>query len=320
MTPSERIKIISDIADKFSVEEWPIIDLTLKQFGLPWTDQWSGSDKPGYIMAMIENADDDILLSLAEHLNVDPLKMQENRPISKTKIKAAIREIELQKALMISVSTGGPRIQNVNDEYKERKLGILSILSEIGLEDPNPFGDLWNWYGRWSDGSLPTYQSRRIYITELYQPLLENLSRLDQQKITEHVEPTGWERVDRTIEKIVQLLAASINEEDYQTVGLMCREAIISLAQAVYCPDSHKSVDGVKPSETDAKRMLENYITSELAGSPNEEIKRYAKNAYQLSVVLQHRRNANFRQAALCVEATRSLINIMAIISGRRDP
>jgi hypothetical protein len=66
--------------------------------------------------------------------------------------------------------------------------------------------------------------------------------------------------------------------------------------------------------------MLENYIASELAGSPNEEIRKFAKNAYQLSVILQHRRNANFKQAALCVEATRSLINIVAIISGHRDP
>lgn len=144
--------------------------------------------------------------------------------------------------------------------------------------------------------------------------------RMNQRKKTEHVKPTGWERVDRNIEKMIHLLETATNEEDFQAVGLICRELIISLAQAVYFPELHQSVDGVNPSETDAKRMLENYIASELAVSPNEEIRRYAKNAYQLSVILQHKRNANFRQAALCVEATRSLINIVAIISGHRDP
>lgn len=144
--------------------------------------------------------------------------------------------------------------------------------------------------------------------------------RMNQRKKTEHVKPTGWERVDRNIEKMIHLLETATNEEDFQAVGLICRELIISLAQAVYSPELHQSVDGVNPSETDAKRMLENYIASELAVSPNEEIRRYAKNAYQLSVILQHKRNANFRQAALCVEATRSLINIVAIISGHRDP
>lgn len=320
MTPSERIKLITDIADKFSTEEWSLIDLTLRQFGLPWSEQWNGSDKNGYIMAMTENADDNILLNLAEHLSVDPQTKTGKKPASTATIKTALQEIELQKALMISVSTGGPRIQLVNNEYKERRLKISSILKDIGLEDPNPFNDLWNWYGRWSDGSLPSYQSRRVYIAELFQPLLDNLQRLNQQKNTVYVEPTGWERVDRNIEKIVRLLGAASNEEDYQAVGLMCRESIISLAQAVYSPENHESLDGVTPSETDAKRMLENYIASELAGSPNEEIRKYAKNAYQLSVVLQHRRNATFQQAALCVEATRSLINIIAIISGRRNP
>ena len=79
-------------------------------------------------------------------------------------------------------------------------------------------------------------------------------------------------------------------------------------------------MDGVNPSETDAKRMLENYIAAELTGGSNEELRRYSKNAYTLAVVLQHKRNASFREAALCVEATRSIINIIAVISGQRDP
>jgi hypothetical protein len=101
---------------------------------------------------------------------------------------------------------------------------------------------------------------------------------------------------------------------------LLCREVIVSLAQAVFKPEHHRTLDGIKTSETDAKRMLDSYIASELSVSTNEELRRYAKDAYQLSNCLQHSRTAGFRQAALCVEATRSLVNIIAIISGRRDP
>ena len=319
MTPSERIKLISDIADHFAEDDWSVIDLTLRQFKLPWTDEWSGN-RHAYIMAMIEEADDHVLLSLADHLKIYPPLPDNKTPVPASMVKDAIQEVELQKALMISVSTGGQRIQQVNGEYKERRIKIAEILEQIGTEDPNPYPDLWNWYSRWSDGSLPTYQSRRLFLSELFQPLLDNLVRMNQRKKIERVEPTGWERVDRNIEKIIHLLETATDEEDFQAVGLICRELIISLAQAVYSPELHQSVDGVNPSETDAKRMLENYIASELAGSPNEEIRKYAKDAYQLSVILQHRRNANFRQAALCVEATRSLINIVAIISGHRDP
>lgn len=49
MHPSERIKHIKAIASALSNEEWSLLDLILKQFGLPWTDQWGGSTKEGYV-------------------------------------------------------------------------------------------------------------------------------------------------------------------------------------------------------------------------------------------------------------------------------
>lgn len=73
------------------------------------------------------------------------------------------------------------------------------------------------------------------------------------------------------------------------------------------------------PSETDAKRMLDSYIATELAGGPNEGLRRHAKAALSLANDLQHSRTADYRQAALCAEASTSVVNIVAIISGRRD-
>jgi hypothetical protein len=240
--------------------------------------------------------------------------------LSETDLNNLITEIEAQKALMISVATGGPRIKEVNEDYVSRRSSIKMELSRLGIEDPNPFPDLWTWHGRWSDGSLPTWQSRRGYITELYQPLLDALRLTPKQRAIQPAEPTGWARVDRNVEKISQALETARNEEDFQTVALLCREAIISLAQAVYNPQSHESPNQVIPSETDAKRMLEGYIEEELAGGSKETHRKYAKTCYDLAVAMQHRRTAGFRDAALCSEATRALINIIAIISGKRDP
>jgi hypothetical protein len=319
MEPSEKIKIITEIADKLSENEWTIIDLTLRKFGIPNTEQWSGSRKD-YVLCMIEDTDDDQLKGLARHLNVklNEVNYQHHSPAS---IKALIQDIETQKALMINVSTGGQRIQQVNDEYKKRREEITSKILTLKIEDPNLFSDLWAWYGKWSDGSLPSYQSRRIYISELYQPLLDGIFRLSARKYesTLIIEPTGWARVDRIVDKIIQALPRAKNEEDFQSIGLLCRETIISLAQAVYIPDLHPPLDNVMPSETDAKRMLESYVAAQLPGSSNEELRKYVKDSYQLAVTLQHKRNASFRESALCVEATRSLVNTIAIIAGRRD-
>lgn len=68
MKPSERIKHIKAIASELSKEEWSLIDLTLKQFKLPWAEQWNSNDKDSYIIDMVSDANDDSLLELAKHL------------------------------------------------------------------------------------------------------------------------------------------------------------------------------------------------------------------------------------------------------------
>ena len=131
---------------------------------------------------------------------------------------------------------------------------------------------------------------------------------------------TGWPRVDRTAGEIRRRLSEAQIEEQFQAVGLLCREALISLAQAVYDSNKHPPIDGVAPSSTDAKRMLEAYIAVELEGSSHAAARRHAKAANAFAADLQHHRTASFRQAALCVEATLSVIEVIAIVSGHRDP
>lgn len=69
MNTSERIKCIQEIAKRLEKEEYPFIDLLLRQFGLPWTDNWNGT-KTGYVMSMIESESDERLLALADHLQI----------------------------------------------------------------------------------------------------------------------------------------------------------------------------------------------------------------------------------------------------------
>lgn len=232
-----------------------------------------------------------------------------------------IRTVEAQRNLMMAVSTGGPKIAAVNEEYCKHRVVIASGLRERHLRDPNPYKDLWEWYGKWSSGDLPSWQSRRQYIGELYSPLLERLASGPSQRGAEvFEEPTGWTRVDRCIGEARARLAEAETEEQYQTVGLLCRETLISLAGIVFDPAVHEAVDGVEPSETDAKRKLEAYLNTELQGETNKISRRHAKAALDLANELAHKRTANFRLAALCAEATASVVNIVAIISGKRDP
>lgn len=232
-----------------------------------------------------------------------------------------IREIETQRNLMIAVATGGPPIRTVNTQYHDRRWYIHEGLQERGLTDPNPYDDLWGWYGKWSSGDLPTYQSRRKYITDLHKPLLNHLRQAPHMRGAEvFVEPTGWAKVDRCIDEVRRQLERASSEEQFQVVGLLCREMLISLAQTVFDANRHSPADGISPSKTDAKRMLEAYLELELPGSANKVARRHAGAALDLANELQHKRTAGFRNAALCTEATTSVVNLVAIISGRRDP
>jgi hypothetical protein len=232
-----------------------------------------------------------------------------------------LRELDAERSLMIAVATGGPRIQAVSADYQQRRERLSAALAARGLSDPNPYQDLWAWYGKWSSGDLPTYQSRRQYISDLYAPLVDRIRRGPASPGAEIFrEPTGWAKVDRSLGEIRRRLEQASTEEQFQAIGLLCRETLISLAQVVYDPARHTPSDGVNPSDTDAKRMLEAYLSHELAGGAHEAARRHAKAALDLANDLQHRRTATFRQAALCADATAAVINVIAILSGRRDP
>ena len=131
-------------------------------------------------------------------------------------------------------------------------------------------------------------------------------------------EPTGWTKVDRQMQEVRSRLDQASTEEQWQTVGLLCRETLITAAQTVYDPDRHPPIDDTTPGETDARRMLEAIFETELKGSQNEESRGHAKAALRLANALQHKRTADFRMAALCAEGTASVLNMLAIHAGRR--
>lgn len=131
-------------------------------------------------------------------------------------------------------------------------------------------------------------------------------------------EPTGWLKVDRQLQEVRLRLDTADTEEQCQAVGLLCREVLITVAQEVYDPRRHASPDGVAPSDTDAARMLEAFFGVELKGSPNDEARAHAKAALRLALALQHKRSADYRMAALCAEAMSSIVNMLAVLGGRR--
>lgn len=124
----------------------------------------------------------------------------------------------------------------------------------------------------------------------------------------------GWDKVDRHLAAAAERLEDARFEEDFQQVGLLCRETLISLAQALFDPQRHPTLDGVAASPTDAKRMLEAVIAANLSGESNEETRSMAKACVRLALALQHDRAADRRTATLCYEATAAVVRLASAL------
>ena len=229
--------------------------------------------------------------------------------------QALLPELIIQQETMIDCSTGRAAIQDVNDYYMARQARLADLCAAAGIQYENPHVDLWAWF-RYYKEHFGSYAERRHYIREMFRSAIRAAAGRTFAVVHER-EPTGWERVDRALTRTRSSFDVAAAEEDFQGIGLLCREVLISLGQAVYIEGVHESVDGVNPSPTDAKRMLDAYIRHELPGEGYKEVRTHARAAVDLAVHLQHRRTATRQLAALCLEATSSAVAVVAIISGR---
>ena len=208
--------------------------------------------------------------------------------------------IDAQKALMVAVSTGGPRIEDKQAEYTNRQREIKAALRPLGLTDPNPHDDLWAWYGYYSEnfaaGSGGGYVARRNYVRELYKPVLDALDHLDERQLGTGVaeDETGWERVDSQISQLRERYATARTVEDYQAVGLLCRDIFVSLADASFDEEEHLPEGQDAP--TSAKERLRLVVAGEAAGASQREVRKALNAVLDLANTVQHDRAARDRQ------------------------
>ncbi len=72
MTPSERIKLIKEITNKLGRDDWTMVNVTLRQFGIRTIepdDFYGGLSE--YIPNMLEGNSDQTLIDLAQHLEIN---------------------------------------------------------------------------------------------------------------------------------------------------------------------------------------------------------------------------------------------------------
>jgi len=229
--------------------------------------------------------------------------------------ESVIKKLNEESELLTKSCTGQTKINNVNTQYQDIHMDLVNILKQLCIEHVNPFKSLWEWYGYYNKNNLSSYQSRRDFIKQMYDPLINIINDSDDSitQMTQYI-PTGWKKVDETALRMKEVLINPSITTDYQAVGLFGRDCLLSLALVVIEKDKHPSIDDTNIQSEDAKRMLVDYIQHCQNQNVNSNAIKIAKESVKLSNRLTHNRTATSIEAELCYSAVISTIDIIRIL------
>ena len=228
------------------------------------------------------------------------------------------KTIEVIRDIMIMVSTGKLKIDDENARYQQLIRTASTECKKLNIPFTSAYSNLWDWYGKWK-ADLPTYQERRVFVNNMFQNTLSFFDETENDNLEVFVKLDEWERIKRTITKIKRDSISAKDEEDFQSIGLLCREVIISLAQTIYNPIIHgeKDEEGTEIGKSDAVRMIGNYITYQLKGKQHKELRDYVKSTNAIANQLTHKRSATKTDMLLTVSSTIALVNFIGILEAK---
>ena len=215
---------------------------------------------------------------------------------------------------MVAVATGELEIKAANPEYQTHYRALSAVLQRLGIDNPNPFDDLWTFYGHWR-AELPSYADRRVYVTELYAPVRRSLDELAYDELVDPVadRPTGWAAIDAAILKLRRSYAAARDAEDCKGVGLQCASLLQQLGRQVFDPALHLPAGEGEPGRDDAKRRIGLYVEAVTAGrgSAFSEIRKLATSCARLAEAVKHAPAPTRVEAGIAADATIQLAQMV---------
>lgn len=116
----------------------------------------------------------------------------------------------------------------------------------------------------------------------------------------------------RKLKNIANLIDSAIEIEDFQAIGVQCREVLIELGNSIYFAEM--AGDGEQPQASNFKRKAELFIQFYLSGSDNSDyrsiIKKLTESTWDYANKITHSQNATFYEASTCVSLCTSLVGV----------
>jgi hypothetical protein len=234
--------------------------------------------------------------------------------------EAAEMLVDSVSGLMTSVATGGPEIKRVDATYKREHRALQAVLKRLDIAYPNKHEDLWAWYGRWSQGDMPKWSDRRVYIAELFAPVRQALAQ--QQRATHELaqgvggdEAESWPQIDSQLVRLQRLFREAEDADAYNAVGLQCVKVLTSLGHVVFDADRDLPDGKEEPGRDDAKARIAYFVRRVAPGEQGEEIRKLVNAAYAQANAAKHRHTATRIDAGVAANATALLVSTLRLLT-----
>ncbi len=114
----------------------------------------------------------------------------------------------------------------------------------------------------------------------------------------------------RKLKNIATLINSAKEVEDFQSIGVQCREVLIELANNIYIAEMAGEEE--QPQKSNFKKKAELFVNFYLSGSENSDYRSYIKKitetVWDYTNKITHSQNATIYEVSSCVSLTVSLI------------
>jgi hypothetical protein len=224
--------------------------------------------------------------------------------------------VERQRDLVAAVATGKSITPYLDSEYKGRRRKIRAGLQRLGIDDPFPWPDLYQWWGFCSAPRMTKYSERRAYVAEISEPVLDELERRRSGLVdwAGGGGPETWATLQGRLDGLRDELNRAATHDDLQDVGRRAREIIIDAANMVF-DDSMVPANEPVPSPNDAKRRIDFYLNHRVPGQSQADLRRVVRTVLDLANTVTHSDSITRVDAYATAQATIFIVRTLQEMS-----
>jgi hypothetical protein len=202
---------------------------------------------------------------------------------------------------------------------REAMRSLRAVTDRLKVSFEPPFRDFPGFRAYWgSHGGRGSWAARRTMVSELFEPLLEELERREEDSFQgDLVEPisarkaTGWPAVDIEIAELRRHFHGATTPQDYRNLGNDAIAVLEALSKAAYDPTRHLFAGEAEPPIARTKLRLARIVEVDCQTAGGQELASHAKSAIELAQAVKHNPTGSRTQAGIAADAVIQLANMI---------